>query len=240
MADTASLYNDIQGFRIAYQKCEKNASILIEDSYDILFWKPTKAIYKKNLKGKVVLSNEELEEFLRAVSNNAQKWLQDDKKSRSYLSARIAAVNGLIYAIKRLLASLNTQVPPPTLPGIGGTLVKSNYSMQGMPFVFDIPLTGTSWGTVRCYVVIVATGSIVGRVINSDFDFANYSLDGKKFHDATIKSRSIYKIESVRIGLPFSLGDIIIYVYVSPNDWVSKAGLRMVNMKRELIAPNLL
>jgi hypothetical protein len=246
MADTASLYySDIQTFRLAYQKCKKNASKLIKDSYDTLFLEPTKIIYKKNLKDKAVLSNATLEKFLKDTINNAQKWLQDDKKSRSfYLPARTDAVNEFINAAQKIIKSLNNPTaappPPPTLPEVGGTLVKSNYSMQGMPFVFDIPLTGTSLGTARCYAVITATGSIVGKVINSDFDFANYPLDGKKFHDATIKNRSIYKVETLEIKLPFALGNIKIQIFISPNDWVSKVGLWMVDMKKELLPPNLL
>lgn len=235
-------YNKLVIFKNAFKKCKKCKSKLKKDTFDTIFLDPLVKDYNNILKGKTDVEIEKFKQFFENSIKYSEKWLLDKNKSKFYISARIDATNELKSASQKIVESIMDKSPftaPKSLNTIGGILVKSGYKLKCLAIVLDIPYTGTNFTSLRCYICISGT-SIIGKIINSDFDFANYEFEGHNYNDASISSRSIYKVASVPIKLPVSsiTGTIDIQVYVSPNDWISKKAMDLVSMEKELLQPS--
>lgn len=232
-------YDIFKIWKNAYKGCKKQASIKIKDIYDQILDK-IRNDYKSNLKGKTEIDYDELIAFLRRIISYTQEYLNNSKKwSKFYRQARKKAIETLKRATEELIKTLESQKNSQgTLSSIfGSQTVKINKGTKCIPFVLDIPYTGTNFFTIRCYILVKGDGLLTA--INGEFNPAKHELvTGKKYTDKNFNFRKIYKVSSTPIKLPLGVGNVNIDVYVSPNDTTSSIALNLVSFPYEILSPS--
>ncbi len=232
-------YDIFKIWKNAYKGCKKQASIKIKDIYDQILDK-IRSDYRSTLKGKTEIDYNELITFFRRIISYTQEYLNNSKEwSMFYRQARKKAIETLKKATEELIKALESQKSSQgKLSSVfGSQTVKINKGIKCIPFVLDIPYTGTNFSTIRCYILVKGSGLLTA--INGGFDPAKYELvTGEKYTDKNFDSRKIYKVSSIPIKLPLDVGNVNIDVCISPNDTTSSIALNVVSFPYEILSPS--
>jgi len=241
------LVKSIIDFRQSYRTCKKLRSRIVKDSYDKEFLIPIIKKYKSSaLKGKRVVQAEDLKEFFEYMISVTKNWMStpDKKKSDYKLSERKNAVNNLKAEAEKCLSILNKPpkkpIPNPfKAPEFKKATAKAAPVEYNLSVVndFEYEILGLASLNVRCYILFKFSGGLAKCLPRYNFNFKNYTMDGKSYTDYNLQDREIYKITSIPVKLPDMLGDLDVHVYASPNNYITSTVAGIIDLKgQEVLA----